>query len=145
MPVSLCSGAPCTKQGEDGSGGGPKARNHARNLYNILFERLKNHHQLHNLIWVWSTPEEEWYPGNEKVDIIGYDSYPGEYNYSNQKYAFDELFRITQGKKLIAMTENGPIPDPTTCLTEGAPWLYFMSWSDLVTQQNNTAIFRKCF
>ncbi|MBN2611233.1 MAG: T9SS type A sorting domain-containing protein [Bacteroidales bacterium] len=124
---------------------GAKGPEPCKELYNILFERLKNHHHLHNLIWVWSTPEEEWYPGNDKVDIIGYDSYPGEYNYSNQKYAFDELFRITQGKKLIAMTENGPIPDPTACLTEGAPWLYFMSWSDLVTQQNSTAHIQEVF
>ncbi len=33
-------------------------------LYDIIFDRLKNVHQLHNLIWVWSTPEANWYPGN---------------------------------------------------------------------------------
>ncbi len=105
-------------------------------LYNIMFDRMTNHHQLHNLIWVWSSPEEDWYPGNDKVDIIGYDSYPGALNYSTRKSVFDALYRLTGGKKLIAMTENGPIPDPDDCLELDAPWLYFMSWNNLVFEQN---------
>jgi hypothetical protein len=104
-----------------------------------MFDRLTNLHQLHNLIWVWSTPETEWYPGNEMVDIIGHDSYPGSYNYGNQKNTFDRLFQVTNGEKLIAMTENGPIPDPDECLLYDAPWSYFMAWSDLVLAQNTTS------
>lgn len=121
---------------------GPEA---CRELYNILFDRLTNYHHLHNLIWVWSTPETDWYPGNDKVDIIGYDSYPGDYNYGNQKNAFDILYRLTGGKKLIAMSENGPIPDPDECLQLDAPWSYFVSWSDLVVKQNTTAHIREVF
>jgi len=108
-----------------------------RALYNILFDRLKNHHQLHNLIWVWSTPETDWYPGNDKADIIGHDSYPGSFNYGNQKSAFDVLYNLTQGEKLIAMTENGPVPDPDDCLDLDATWSWFMSWSNLVVLQNS--------
>jgi hypothetical protein len=108
-------------------------------LYELLFDRLKNHHQLHNLIWVWSTPEPDWYPGNDKVDMIGFDSYPGDYNYTNQKSMFENLYMLTRGEKLIAMTENGPIPDPGACLEQGAPWLYFMSWGNLVVDQNSEA------
>jgi hypothetical protein len=115
---------------------GPEA---CKELYNILYDRLKNYHQLHNLIWVWSTPEPDWYPGNDKVDIIGHDSYPGSYNYGNQISAFDALYMLTRGEKLIAMTENGPIPDPDACLQQDAPWLYFMSWSNLVVAQNSGA------
>lgn len=107
-------------------------------LYDLIYTRLVQFHQLHNLIWVWSTPEEDWYPGNHKVDIIGYDSYPGSYNYGAQKYWFDRLHALTGGKKLIAMTENGPIPDPDECFSMEAPWLYFMSWSDLAEAQNET-------
>jgi hypothetical protein len=115
---------------------GPEA---CKKLYNIMFERLKNYHQLHNLIWVWSTPETDWYPGNDKVDIIGHDSYPGAFNYGNQKNAFDRLYDLTNGEKLIAMTENGPIPDPDESLQFDAPWLLFMSWVDLTFTQNSNA------
>ncbi len=121
---------------------GPEA---CKKLYSLLFDRLKNHHQLHNLIWIWSTPESDWYPGNDSVDIAGYDSYPGVYNYGTQKSAFDNLYNLTGGEKLIAMTENGPIPDPENCLTTDAPWLYFMSWSNLVTQHNTAQHLRDVF
>lgn len=115
---------------------GAKGPSACRKLYGIVYDRLTNYHGLNNLIWVWSTPETDWYPGNDSVDIVGYDSYPGAYNYDPQKAAFDRLYNLVNGEKLIAMSENGPIPDPDECLEYDAPWSYFMSWSDLVTQQN---------
>ena len=124
---------------------GAKGPEPCKALYDTLYNRLTNHHQLHNLIWVWSTPEEDWYPGNDKVDIIGHDSYPGAYNYGNQKFAFDELYRLTGGQKLIAMTENGPVPDPGECLQGDAPWSFFMSWSNLVFDQNSTTHIRDVY
>ena len=106
-----------------------------------MYNRLTNYHGLNNLIWVWSTPEPTWYPGNSKVDVIGYDSYPGAYNYTTQKSIFDQLYTIVGGQKLIAMTENGPIPDIALSFSQDAPWSYFMSWVDLVATQNtNTHI-----
>jgi len=115
---------------------GAKGPGACKKLYSIIYERLNNYHHLNNLIWVWSTPETDWYPGNDSVDIIGHDSYPGVYNYDPQKSAFDRLYQLTKGRKIIAMSENGPIPNPDECFTNDAPWAYFMSWSDLVTKQN---------
>jgi mannan endo-1,4-beta-mannosidase len=114
-------------------------------LYDILYNRLTNHHQLNNLIWVWSTPEEDWYPGNDKVDIIGFDSYPGEYVYGSQKAVFNKLYSMVEGRKMIAMTENGPIPDIDKCIEEDAMWLYFSAWADLVAQQNTNEHIRKVY
>lgn len=124
---------------------GAKGAQPCKALFSILYERLTNHHHLNNLIWVWSTPETDWYPGNEYIDIVGHDSYPGLYNYDVQKNTFDRLFNLTQGKKLIAMTENGPIPNPEDCLSLDAPWAYFMSWSDLVARQNTNAHIKEVF
>ena len=112
---------------------GPQA---CKDLFHIMYDRLTNYHHLNNLIWVWSTPETDWYPGNDFIDILGYDSYPGVYNYDVQKNSFDRIYTLSQGKKLIAMTENGPIPNPDDCLSLDAPWAYYMSWGDLVTAQN---------
>ena len=83
-------------------------------------DRIINYHGIHNLIWVWSSPEEDWYPGNDIVDVFGYDSYPGAYEYGTQKTLFDKLYEITGGAKLIAMTENGPIPDVAKLKEEDA-------------------------
>ncbi|HTF82787.1 MAG TPA: glycosyl hydrolase [Cytophagales bacterium] len=114
-------------------------------LYNIVYDRIVNYHGIHNLIWAWSSPEPEWYPGNDKVDLIGYDSYPGANNYTVQKPVFDQLYKIVNGEKLIAMTENGPIPDIQLAFDMDAPWSYFMSWDNLVSQQNSTAHIQEVF
>jgi len=116
---------------------GAKGAEACKQLYNIMYDRMTNYHHLNNLIWIWSTPENNWYPGNHIVDIVGHDSYPGAYVYDTKKNDFDVLYQLTGGKKLIAMTENGPIPNPDDCLQLDAPWSWFMSWSNLVTEQNS--------
>jgi mannan endo-1,4-beta-mannosidase len=124
---------------------GAKGATAGKALYNIIYDRIVNYHGIHNLIWAWSSPEPEWYPGNNKVDLIGYDSYPGAHNYTVQKPMFDQLYKIVNGEKLIAMTENGPIPDIQMCFEMDAPWAYFMSWSDLVSAQNSSQHIKDVF
>lgn len=115
---------------------GAKGATVAKQLWDIVYDRINNYHKINNLIWVWSTPEADWYPGNSKVDIIGYDSYPGAYSYISQKSTFDQLFNIVQGQKIVAMTENGPIPDIQSLYDEDAKWAFFMSWVELTKAQN---------
>lgn len=125
----------------DGSGAwfwwGAKGASVCRKLYNIIYDRITNYHGIHNLIWAWSSMETAWYPGNDSIDIVGYDSYPGNYNYTTQKKYFDILYDLTSGNKLIALTENGPIPNPGDCMASDAPWSYFMSWDNLLRAQNS--------
>jgi mannan endo-1,4-beta-mannosidase len=118
---------------------GNKGATACKALYDIMYNRLTTYHNLNNLIWVWSTPEPTWYPGNSKVDILGYDSYPGAYNYEPQKSIFDQLYTLVGGQKILTMSENGPIPDIAKCFQYDAPWCYFMSWVDLVAKQNTNA------
>lgn len=125
----------------DGSGAwfwwGAKGTVVCKKLFNIIYDRLTNYYGLNNLLWVWSSPEAAWYPGNDSIDIVGYDSYPGAYNYDTQINSFDQLYNISGGKKLIALSENGPIPNPDDCLTLDVPWSYFMSWANMVASQNS--------
>lgn len=114
-------------------------------LWDIMYERLTNFHDLHNLIWVWSTPETEWYPGNDKIDVFGYDSYPGAYVYSVQKSVFDHMYALSNGEKILAMTENGAIPDVDQMIEQDAMWVYFSSWNDLVVDRNTTAHIQATF
>lgn len=116
---------------------GAKGSCAAVGLYNLMYERLTSYHRINNLIWSWSSPEADWYPGNTRVDILGYDSYPGNYNYSCLDSIYNQLNTISFGKKIIALTENGPIPNMDTCLASGIKWSFFMSWSDLVFSQNS--------
>lgn len=96
-----------------------------------------NYHKINNLIWIWSTPEPSWYPGHSKLDLIGFDSYPGNYNYTCQEFRFSALNSLVQNRKMVQLSENGPIPNFIDCMNKNITWGYFMSWADLVVQQNS--------
>ncbi len=102
-------------------------------LWKLLFERLVKHHSIHNLIWVWTTTASDdamnWYPGDAYVDIVGADIYLPAGTYGSNFVAFDNLAASYQGKKIIALSENGPIPGPEKLFSEGAAWSWFCTWS----------------
>lgn len=116
---------------------GSKTSAEAIKLYAIMYDRLTNYHNINNLIWTWSTPEPDWYPGNQRVDMFGYDSYPGAYNYNCRVDIYNNMKKIVGDHKMLHLTENGPIPDISNCWQQGAKWGYFLSWSDLVFSQNS--------
>lgn len=98
-------------------------------LYQLLFDRLVNVHNIHNLIWVWNGQNKDWYPGDEYVDIVGTDIYPGERVYSSQAAKFNELVEWNGAdKKIVALTENGCLFDPELALRDNAMWSYFGTW-----------------
>lgn len=105
---------------------GPEAY---KELYRLMYDRMKNVHGLNNLIWVFNSESEEWYPGDDVVDIVTTDYYApnGDYNPLVNKY--DQLVSLVNGTKLVALAENGPIPDPDLLPLLGADWLYFMTWT----------------
>lgn len=98
-------------------------------LYRLLYEELTVHYGLNNLIWVWNGQAEDWYPGDEYVDIIGEDIYPGEHVYTPQTARFMQATRYTAVKKLIVLSENGCLFDPDLALRDGSMWGYFCTWS----------------
>ena len=98
-------------------------------LYRLLFDRLTKTHNIHNLIWVWNGQDPKWYPGDEYVDIIGIDIYPGERVYSSQAAKFGEIFEWTDKNKIIALTENGCLFDPDLVFRDNVIWSYFGTWS----------------
>lgn len=108
-------------------------------LYQLLFDRLTNYHGIHNLIWVWNGQNREWYPGDEFVDIVGTDIYPGERVYGSQASNFNELVEWNGDKnKIIALTENGCIFDPDLAFRDNAIWSYFGTWSGEFITLNST-------
>ena len=69
-------------------------------LYKLMYDRLTNVHGLNNLIWVWNGQDAAWYPGDEYVDIIGEDIYPGEHVYTSQ------YMRVPRFEALVAPTRT---------------------------------------
>ena len=97
-------------------------------LYHLLFERLTNEYGLNNLIWIWNAQDPEWYPGDDEVDLIGIDIYPGERVYNAQSATFLPLTRIAGERKMIVLSENGCIPDPEEVFRNGTVWGYWCTW-----------------
>jgi hypothetical protein len=102
-----------------------------------MYDRLTNEHDLHNLIWVFtsSAAEEdhlEWFPGDDVVDIVGIDIYTDpSSSMSGQWY---DLLDEYDGRKMIALSETGHPPDPDLMRQRGVRWSWFSPWrvSDVV-------------
>lgn len=99
-----------------------------KKLYVLLYDRLTKEYGLDNLIWVWNGQDKDWYPGDEYVDIIGEDIYPGEKVYAPQTAKFLEAMEYTDAKKMIILSENGCMFDPDLAIRDGAMWGSFCTW-----------------
>lgn len=119
--------------------GGPEP---FKKLWRMMFENFTVKHHLNNLIWIFSPGAETdlaaWYPGDAFVDIVGQDHYPMDGNHNPATDIFDELNKMTRGQKLIALGENGPIPDPALMKKENAGWLFFTTWSGSILFDKTT-------
>lgn len=106
-------------------------------LWKLVFQRMTEYHKLNNIIWVWNGQDGDWYPGDEYVDIIGEDIYPGKQVYLSQSGKFSQAVEYADSPKPIALTENGCLFDPELAFRDQAPWLWFCTWSGEFVVKNN--------
>ncbi|WP_064637335.1 glycosyl hydrolase [Paenibacillus sp. AD87] len=113
-----------------------------KQLWDMLYTELTETYGLHNLIWTYNSyvynTSPAWYPGDEQVDIVGYDKYNTIYNRTDGLSGvpnedaitsiFYQLVDLTGGKKMVAMTENDTIPSVQNLTEEKSGWLYFCPW-----------------
>ncbi|MCF2945139.1 glycosyl hydrolase [Paenibacillus tarimensis] len=113
-----------------------------KKLWDQLYTELTETYGLHNLIWTYNSyvysTSPAWYPGDDQVDIVGYDKYNTIYNRHDGlsgvpnedaiSSIFYQLVDLTDGAKMVAMTENDTVPSLQNLLEEKAGWLYFCPW-----------------
>jgi len=112
--------------------GQKKGENGYKKLYHMLYDRLVNFHGINNLIWVYNCNElrfgvdsyEEYYPGNEYVDILATDVYQNEFGTDDY-----EKLLVLAGDKPIALGEVGKLPSVDD-LQDQPRWTWFMGWGD---------------
>ena len=105
---------------------GPEAY---KQLWVYLYDQLTNVYHCNNLIWVWNGQHPDWYPGDAYVDIIGEDIYASPHQYGSQQSKFMALTEYSSAPRIIALTENGVVPDPEACVQSGALWGWFCTWN----------------
>lgn len=128
---------------------GAKGAEPCKKLWVLMFDRLVNYHGLKNLIWVWTSQQDDkhWYPGDEYVDIIGRDIYK-EGDHSSQIMEFNKLNDDYGGNKLVTLSECGSFPDPDNVVNDRAAWSYYMPWyGDFVrsSKYNSLDLWKKAF
>lgn len=118
-----------------------------KELWKYTYETLTNDFNCHNLIWEWNSYDfatsADWYPGDDYVDIIGYDKYSctkylAEYNWQakvihdESPYAstFYNIMERYDSAKMVAMAENDSFSTVEKLQDEKAGWLYFCTWYD---------------
>jgi mannan endo-1,4-beta-mannosidase len=119
---------------------GAKGAEPCKALWRLMFDRMVNYHGLNHLIWVWTSDVAadamNWYPGDEYVDVIGMDIYPGENQHGSQYISFNKVKEIFSGKKIITLSECGSAPDPALMLEYGDMWSWFMPWNGDYTRSD---------
>jgi len=116
-----------------------------KQLWKLLYSTLTEKYGVHNVIWEVNlytyANSPQWYPGDDYVDVVGYDKYEGSpytWKTSAATTAFLTLVNDTKDTKMVALTENDTIPDIQKIVNEGAWWLYFCPWyGDFITSSKN--------
>lgn len=109
---------------------GAKGAGPFRELWRILYDRLTNYHQLHNLIWVYTATDTfnpDWYPGDKYVDIVGMDIYSDPT--ANMSGNWGSAQTQLDGKKLVTLSETGNLPNPDKIRGFGTWWSWFSVWT----------------
>lgn len=115
-----------------------------KDLWIYTYKTLTEDLGCHNLIWEWNSynfaTSADWYPGDEYVDIIGYDKYScvdwstGSKRVYHNDSAISSIFYSLMDKynstKMIAMAENDSFSTVENLTSEKAGWLYFCTWYD---------------
>lgn len=110
-------------------------------LYRLVFDRMVNTNGVKNLLWVWNINTDPtygydysalngaWYPGDEYVDIVAVDIYDPLLNHNSGANYYNKIISEVGTNKLIALSENGAIPDIDSIAEDKAYWSYWMTWS----------------
>lgn len=113
---------------------GVKGGDATRRLWQLMYDQLVNVHGCNNLIWVWTAQYKAGYeaqmaadyPGNDYVDVVGTDIYAKDD--ASQVAAYNALVALTEGKKLVSISETGLVQNPDKCFADKAYWSWFNLW-----------------
>ena len=100
-----------------------------KKLWRLMYDRLTNVNQLHNLIWVETIGDPSWYPGDDVVDFVGVDAYPSD-KHDPINGPWETMLERFDGHKMVVLSEFGGVPFIDEMQARGVWWGYFASWND---------------
>ena len=117
-----------------------------KRLY-IFMQKYLMDRGIHNLIYVWTSEldDDDWYPGDDYVDIVARDSYRKSASHDSYKDQFT-LLQSKYPSKMLALAECDCMPGIENMQSDKAMWLFAAPWTaNFVFGYNNDAAFWKHF
>ena len=113
---------------------GAKGADVYKQLWQWMYNYMVKTKGLNNLIWVWTsqTKDNNWYPGDAYVDIIGRDNYGATAATLATEY---EALKAAHPNKMITLSECGnsestEMAKLSSIWDAGSRWSWFMTWYD---------------
>jgi mannan endo-1,4-beta-mannosidase len=124
---------------------GAKGPEPFKKLWRLMHERFTRLHGLHNLIWVYTSAsgKSDWYPGDDAVDVVSLDVYTDPS--SSMSGEWEDVQKDFNGRKLVALSESGTLPDPDKCRLYGTWWSWFSVWSGSYIRNANKDFLRQVY
>lgn len=98
-------------------------------LWQLLYYRMTDYHQLNNLIWIWNGQSAAYLVPEDTYDIASADIYlQPQMQYGSRFEQFLSLKKLTGGRKLLALSECSALPDPEMMQIDSALWSFFGLW-----------------
>lgn len=100
-----------------------------KRLYRYMFNYFSQA-GIHNLIWVWTSEvgDDDWYPGDEYVDIVARDGYAKNNTTHISQVADFQKLRQAHPNKMTAMPECNSVPSWENMQKDNAIWLMVAPW-----------------
>lgn len=95
-------------------------------LYELIYRRLTEYHELNNLIWVWNGESYDYYPGDDYADIVSMDIYTDSDISGNSRML--DAIHYTIRTKPCALSECGRVLNPDLLKRDNSYWLWFALW-----------------
>jgi mannan endo-1,4-beta-mannosidase len=108
-------------------------------LWAMMYDRFTRTHRLDNLLWAWTCDRpragvEAWFPGADRVDLLGTDIYPGRDRQETYPQEWYDRMRGLAAGRPVALSEISELPAPD--VLERQPYVYFMCWDNMVFAAN---------
>lgn len=98
-------------------------------LWQLLYYRLTEYHQINNLIWIWNGQSAAYLVPERMYDIASVDIYlQPQMQYGSRFEQFLSLKKITGGRKLLAISECSALPDLEMMQIDRSVWSFFGLW-----------------
>ena len=108
---------------------GASGREAYQKLWLLLWHRLTDYHGLHNLIWIWNGQSAAYLVPEQTYDIAAADVYlQPRMEFGSRYEQFISLARISDSKKLLALTECSALPSPEMMRLDESVWSFFGMW-----------------